>query len=163
MSTVILGGGIIGTSIAYYLSANQPEGEIHIVEQSPELFSAASGYAAGFLARDWFVPSLAPLGALSFDLHKELAAENYGQKNWGFMNGTAFNLDTVSLPRQGAPRGDDWLQTETSRAETAAGSDDPARVEWPEWLTRQKEGMIERISEEGTVAQVWVASKRTDP
>jgi glycine/D-amino acid oxidase-like deaminating enzyme len=147
MSTVILGGGIIGTSIAYYLSANQPEGEIHIVEQSPELFSAASGYAAGFLARDWFVPSLAPLGALSFDLHKELAAENYGQKNWGFMNGTAFSLDTVSRQRQGAPRGD--------------GSDDPTPVEWPKWLTKQKEGMIERISEEGTVAQVWVASKRT--
>ncbi|KAJ6001556.1 hypothetical protein N7522_006783 [Penicillium canescens] len=154
MSTVILGGGIIGTSIAYYLSANQPEGEIHIVEQSPELFSAASGYAAGFLARDWFVPSLAPLGALSFDLHKELAAGNDGQKNWGFMNGTAFNLDAVSRQRQGAPPGDDWLQTETSRAETAAGSDDPAPVEWPEWLTRRKEGMIERISQEGTVAQV---------
>lgn len=154
MSTVILGGGIIGTSIAYYLSANQPEGEIHIIEQSPELFSAASGYAAGFLARDWFVPSLAPLGALSFDLHKKLAAENDGQKNWGFMNGTAFNLDTVSRQRQGTPHDDDWLQTGTSRAETAAGSHDPTTVEWPEWLTRQKEGILERISQEGTVAQV---------
>jgi glycine/D-amino acid oxidase-like deaminating enzyme len=154
MSTVILGGGIIGTSIAYYLSANQPEGEIHIIEQSPELFSAASGYAAGFLARDWFVPSLAPLGALSFDLHKKLAAENDGQKNWGFMNGTVFNLDTVSRQRQDTPHGDDWLQTGTSRAETAAGSDDPTTVEWPEWLTRQKEGILERISQERTVAQV---------
>ncbi|CAI7609227.1 unnamed protein product [Penicillium glandicola] len=154
MSTVILGGGIIGASIGYYLSANQPEGEIHIVEQSPELFTAASGYAAGFLARDWFVPSLVPLGAMSFDLHRELAAAQGGDKKWGFMKGTAFNLDTVAQRKRGAPRGDDWLRTGTSRAETAAGSEDTAPVEFPEWLTMQKEGILEKINQGETVAQI---------
>ncbi|KAJ5774875.1 FAD dependent oxidoreductase [Penicillium paradoxum] len=153
MSTVILGGGIIGASIGYYLSANQPEGEIHIIEQSPELFTSASGYAAGFLARDWFEPSLAPLAALSFDMHHELAATRDGNKKWGFMKGTAYNLDTVAQRKRGGPRGDDWLRTGTSRAETASGSEDTAPVQFPEWLTKQKEGILEKISQEGTVAQ----------
>ncbi|KAJ5407074.1 hypothetical protein N7465_008358 [Penicillium sp. CMV-2018d] len=154
MSTVILGGGIIGASIGYYLSANQPEGEIHIVEQSPELFTAASGYAAGFIARDWFEPSLAPLGAMSFDLHHELAAAQGGDKKWGFMKGTAFNLDTVAQRKRGGPRGDDWLRTGTSRAETAAGSKDITPVDFPEWLTMQKEGILEKISEGETATVV---------
>jgi glycine/D-amino acid oxidase-like deaminating enzyme len=47
MSTVILGGGIIGSSIAYYLSENGSSDEIHIVEASSQLFSAASGSVAG--------------------------------------------------------------------------------------------------------------------
>ncbi|KAJ6191049.1 hypothetical protein N7519_001070 [Penicillium mononematosum] len=153
MSTIILGGGIIGASIGYYLSANQPKGEIHIVEQSPELFTSASGYAAGFLARDWFEPSLAPLGAMSFDLHHELAAAHGGDKKWGFMKGVAFNLDTVAQRKRGGSRGDDWLRTGTSRAEAAAGSEDTAPVEFPEWLTMQKEGVLEKISHGETVAQ----------
>lgn len=153
MSTIILGGGVIGASIGYYLSANQPKGEIHIVEQSPELFTSASGYAAGFLARDWFEPSLAPLGAMSFDLHHELAAAHGGDKKWGFMKGVAFNLDTVAQRKRGGSRGDDWLRTGTSRAEAAAGSEDTAPVEFPEWLTMQKEGVLEKISHGETVAQ----------
>ncbi|CAG8893476.1 unnamed protein product [Penicillium egyptiacum] len=155
MSTVILGGGIIGASIGYYLSANQPEGEIHIVDQSRELFTSASGYAAGFLARDWFEPSLAPLGAMSFDLHHELAAAHGGDRKWGFMKGTAFNLDTVAQrKREGGSSNDDWLRTGNSRAETAAGSEDTAPVEFPEWLTMQKGGVLEKINRGETVAQV---------
>ncbi|KOC12542.1 FAD dependent oxidoreductase superfamily, partial [Aspergillus flavus AF70] len=66
MPTVILGGGIIGSTIAYYLSETHPPGDIHIIESSTELFSSASGYAAGFLAKDWFGPDVASLGELSF-------------------------------------------------------------------------------------------------
>jgi glycine/D-amino acid oxidase-like deaminating enzyme len=50
--TVIIGGGIIGTSIAYYLSEASDPTEIHLVESCPEFFASASGYAGGFLARD---------------------------------------------------------------------------------------------------------------
>lgn len=154
MSTVILGGGIIGSSIAYYLSANKAHCEIHVIDQSPELFSSASGFAAGFLTRDWFAPSLASLGALSFDLHQELAAEHGGDRKWGFMRGTAFSLDTVSGVKADDPRGDDWLQTSASRAETATGYKDANSVEWPTWLTKQEGGVLERISQDETVAQV---------
>ncbi|KAF4978884.1 hypothetical protein F66182_17320, partial [Fusarium sp. NRRL 66182] len=71
MSTVIIGGGIIGASIAHYLSnpsssSNaQQDYKIHVIESSGHLFSGASGYAAGFIAKDWFAPALAPLGKLS--------------------------------------------------------------------------------------------------
>lgn len=154
MSTVILGAGIIGSSIAYYLSASKPQGEIHIIDQSQELFTSASGFAGGFLARDWFAPSLAPLGALSFDLHRELAAEHGGDKKWGFMRGTAFSLDKSARGKTGGASEGDWMETGASRAETATGPEDTSSVEWPAWLTRQKGGALELISEDETVAQV---------
>lgn len=155
MPTVILGGGIIGASIAYYLSAQNPKEEIHIVESSSQLFSAASGYAAGFLAKDWFAPSLAPLAALSFDLHDELAVQNGGERKWGYMKGAAFSLDVASSSKKRGARGDDWLRHGTSRAETAAGSVDGAGYEPPAWLTKQKGRSVEKISSgDDTVAQV---------
>ncbi|GAB1197183.1 hypothetical protein APSETT444_006474 [Aspergillus pseudonomiae] len=78
MPTVILGGGIIGSATAYYLSETLPAGDIHVVESSSQLFSSASGYAGGFLARDWFAPAVASLGELSFGLHESLAVEHGG-------------------------------------------------------------------------------------
>ena len=152
MSTVILGGGIIGSSIAYYLSESQQAGDVHIIEPSSRLFSGASGYAAGFLAKDWFAPSLAPLGELSFNLHESLAAENGGAENWGYMKGTALSLAPGVESEMGL-HGDDWLSAGASRAETAVGSRESATVDLPEWLTRQKGMALERISDDDT-AQV---------
>ncbi|TKA72837.1 hypothetical protein B0A55_06047 [Friedmanniomyces simplex] len=52
-AVVILGGGIIGFSIAYYLSQDPHyKGRIHVVDAADRLFESASGYAGGFLARD---------------------------------------------------------------------------------------------------------------
>ena len=87
---------------------------------------------------------------MSFDLHHELAAAHGGDKKWGFM---AFNLDTVAQRKRGGARGDDCLRTGISRAEAAAGSEDTAPVEFPEWLTMQKEGVLENISHGETVTQ----------
>lgn len=160
MSTIILGGGIIGSSIAYYLSerrSNDTCDDIHIIESSSQLFSAASGYAAGFLAKNWFAPSLAPLGALSFDLHRELAEEHGGAQKWGYMRGTALSLDASDTSKKRGKRGDDWLRAGTSRAETAAmAADAIAWEQSPQWLTRQEGGRVEKISDDDTVAQVFV-------
>lgn len=150
MSTVILGGGIIGSSIAYYLSSKQFTDEIHIIEPSSKLFNAASGYAAGFLTRDWFSPSLAPLGALSFDLHHGLAAEHGGEEKWGYMKGTALSLDVTTENEENGVHGDDWLRAGTSRAETASGFDQSNVYDSPAWLTKQRGGIVERISDEDT-------------
>ena len=117
-TTVILGTGIIGLSTAYYLShlSEQDQGEntptpdhpqapssstsaprerhrIHLVEPCPELFASASGKAAGFLAKDWFAPAVAPLGAFSFDLHRKLAQEHGGNANWGWSESVSYALD----------------------------------------------------------------------
>lgn len=161
MSTVIIGGGIIGLSIAYYLSDPElPAGQkqdIHIIDSSPELFASASGYAAGFLAKDWFSPELAPLGALSFDLHRQLAKDYNGSKIWGYMDGTALNLQMEGPDGKKTGRGDDWINRGASRAEAAAMGDGPSsdgRDPSPAWLTKQKGGIVERISKDGHVAQV---------
>jgi len=52
---VIIGGGIAGTSTAYYLStslARSPETKITLVEGT-KIAAGASGYSGGFLAKDW--------------------------------------------------------------------------------------------------------------
>lgn len=152
MSTVILGAGIIGTASAYYLSQsmNTPPSAIHLVESSPRLFASASGYAAGFLAKDWFSSSVAPLGALSFDLHKQLAEEHNGRDRWGYSRSTG-----TSLADTGGKRGEDWLREGNSRAE-AAGRHDFVNGDGPAWLTGGGTGKVEVISEGDSTAQVCV-------
>lgn len=131
MATVIIGVGIIGTSTAYYLSQSHTP-SIHLIESSPELFASASGYAAGFLARDWFAPASASLGRLSFDLHKKLAKEHNGHEIWGYSRSTATSLaETI-----GGGEEEDWLGEGTSRAKAAkriAENDDTR----PVWLAPQ--------------------------
>ena len=160
MPTVIVGGGIIGASTAYYLSTISTEDEdIHIIDSSSQLFNGASGYAAGFLAKDWFSPSVAQLGELSFSLHRELAEKNDGFDRWGYMKGVAFSLDTTTAASYYASGNehdpDDWLREGTSRAEVSGhsrGTDSSVRP--PAWLTKQKGGIVQKISSLDTVAQV---------
>ncbi len=93
-TTVILGAGIIGLSTAHSLARIAPPGHsIHLVEPAPELFSSASGKAAGFCAKDWFAPAIAPLGALSFELHHTLADKHDGRARWGYSESLSYSLD----------------------------------------------------------------------
>lgn len=132
MATVIVGGGIIGLSTAYYLSLaatasntkSKPE-EIHIVDSAPALFASASGFAGGFLAADWFSPEVASLGALSFKLHRELAEKFDGPKRWGYAPSWVYGLqehddDSGTRWKYGLGRQEsDWLSDGTSRAGAA--------------------------------------------
>ena len=148
MSTVIVGAGIIGTSTAYYLSQSETyKGEIHLLEASPELFASASGYAAGFLARDWFSPRLARLGALSFDLHKQLAEENHGYEIWGYSRSSGTSLEESV----GAANGADWLREGASRSVAAAKTGN-AGGSGPTWLQRHSD--LDVMSDGSTTAQV---------
>ncbi|KAI9700688.1 MAG: hypothetical protein M1836_002057 [Candelina mexicana] len=153
MSTVILGAGIVGCSTAYFLSQSPrtQAQHIHLVEPSPRLFASASGYAAGFLARDWFSSSVAAVGALSFDLHKELAEKHNGKERWGYSRSTGTSLSEDG--RLGGERGDDWLREGGSRAEVAA-KHEFGGGEYPSWLTRREGGRIEVISEDDSTAIV---------
>ena len=125
--TVIVGSGIIGISTAYYLSRlpleenpakisggdvqnTKREHYIHLVDPAPVLFEhAASGKAGGFLARNWFPPSVAELGAFSFDLHKKLAERFDGRNKWGWGQSTVINLDVTGNPKKGDQREDEEL------------------------------------------------------
>ena len=149
MATVIIGAGIIGTSTAYYLSESDTSpSDIHLIESSPQLFASASGYAAGFLARDWFSPTVFALGALSFNLHKQLAEANNGGEKWGYSRSTAYSLEE-SIGGQG----EDWLSEGASRVR-AANKSGSGNWDGPTWLTDN--GSLEVISTGDTTAQVYV-------
>lgn len=153
-NTVILGAGIIGTSTAYYLSESgrTPASSIHLVDASPRMFASASGYAGGFLARDWFSPAVASLGALSFDLHRQLAAQHGGRERWGYSRCTG-----MSTVESDGKRGEDWLREGTSRAGASAVHELRDEDSRPAWFTKSVEsGRVETISKDDNVAQVYV-------
>lgn len=174
MATIIIGGGIIGLSTAYYLATLEPElaasHKIHIVDSASHLLLSASAYAGGFLAKDWFNPSVSSLGELSFRLHKELAAANDGSRNWSYMPSTAYSLAIESSGvRRKHNKGDDWLTEGTSRVDAAGAlssegvqptGDAVARNQMlnfdgtPAWFTKQKGGTLEVIDAEGGCAQI---------
>jgi glycine/D-amino acid oxidase-like deaminating enzyme len=80
MRVLICGGGVIGASIAYFLSRR---GVTPIVIEHTGLASAASGKSGGFLALDWCDGTpLAALARRSFALHARLATEIGG--DWGY-------------------------------------------------------------------------------
>lgn len=81
---VIIGGGIIGSTTAYYLT-HHPKYDpnlhsIHLIEGT-KIAAGASGKAGGLLAL-WAYPSC--LVPLSFKLHAELAEEHSGAERWGY-------------------------------------------------------------------------------
>jgi glycine/D-amino acid oxidase-like deaminating enzyme len=86
---IIVGGGVIGTLIAYYLSKYN-ENEIIIIEKS-SIACAASGKAGGFLAKNWceYSKPLSELSEKSFELHEELSQiieEEYGYRKLNAIN-----------------------------------------------------------------------------
>ena len=80
MRVLICGGGVIGASIAYFLSCRGAEA---VVIERTGIACAASGKSGGFLALDWCDGS--PLEALarrSFALHASLPEKIGG--DWGY-------------------------------------------------------------------------------
>src|SRR5215472_13438176 len=74
MDVLICGGGVIGASIAYFLSCR---GVKAIVFESTGVACAASGKSGGFLARDWCEGSpLAPLARRSFAFARRAGGED---------------------------------------------------------------------------------------
>ena len=71
MDVIVVGAGVIGSAIAYYLS--QKGIKATVVERC-EPACAASGKSGGFLARDWCVGQPQEhLAQISFDLHLDLS------------------------------------------------------------------------------------------
>ena len=86
MRVLICGGGVIGASIAYFLSRR---GVQAVVIERTGMACAASGKSGGFLALDWCDGSpLAPLARRSFALHASLAEELGG--DWGYRRLTTY-------------------------------------------------------------------------
>ena len=82
---LIAGGGVIGSSIAYYLAQQpqQPRTQITVIEAHTPACSA-SGKAGGFLALDWCdAGPLENLARKSFALHADLS-EKFGPDTIGY-------------------------------------------------------------------------------
>jgi glycine/D-amino acid oxidase-like deaminating enzyme len=89
---VICGGGVIGTSIAYFLSLRGVE---TVVVERTGVANAASGKSGGFLALDWCRGTpVDRLARRSFQLHAELASSlSQGlDLDWGYRR-----LSTLSV------------------------------------------------------------------
>jgi len=98
MKVLICGGGVIGTSIAYFLSQRNVEA---VVVERTGIANAASGKSGGFLALDWSDGSpLAPLSRRSFQLHAELAAGL--DRDWGYRR--VETLSVISSTHQDVSR-----------------------------------------------------------
>ncbi|HEX3861929.1 MAG TPA: FAD-dependent oxidoreductase [Stellaceae bacterium] len=81
MRVLICGGGVIGASIAYFLSCRGVEATV--IERTG-IACAASGKSGGFLAAEWCDGSpVQELAHRSFALHAELA-ERLGGNAWGY-------------------------------------------------------------------------------
>lgn len=89
MRVLICGGGVIGTTLAYFLARRGVEA---VVIERCEVACAASGGSGGFLALDWCDGSpVSQLARRSFALHEELAAQLDGAA-WGYRR-----LDTLGV------------------------------------------------------------------
>src|ERR1700731_3554528 len=101
MHVLICGGGVIGASIAYFLSCR---GTVATVIERTGLACAASGKAGGFLALDWCDGTpLEALACRSFALHARLAAEIGG--DWGYRRLTTY----FGWARVGRPSKIPWV------------------------------------------------------
>jgi len=101
-SIVIVGGGIIGSTTAYFLTRhpkyNPALHSIHLVEAT-SIASAASGKAGGLLAL-WAYPSC--IVPLSYNLHAELAKEHGGPERWGYRGVNCGSIDLAGRRISGA-------------------------------------------------------------
>src|SRR5262249_57276199 len=80
MHVLICGGGVIGASVAYFLSRRGVRSTV--IERSA-VACAASGKSGGFLALDWCDgTALEALARRSFALHAQLADEIAG--GWAY-------------------------------------------------------------------------------
>jgi len=123
MHVLICGGGVIGASIAFFLSCR---GVKATVIERTGVACAASGKSGGFLARDWCDGSpVAPLARRSFALHAELP-ERIGQ-DWGYRR-----LDTyggfAGFPRRQSPYDLSWLSREVTVSQRLGSPETTAQV-----------------------------------
>lgn len=81
---VIIGGGIIGSTTAYFLSHHpkfNPQEDTITLLEATKIAGGASGKAGGLLGL-WAYPSC--IVPLSYKLHQDLAEKHNGAERWGY-------------------------------------------------------------------------------
>ena len=154
---VIIGGGIIGCTSAYYLTRHPrfATSNTHItLLEASTIAAGASGKAGGLVAKWAYPPELT---AVSFEEHKRLAAEHDGRERWGWRevacgqwegcahvdsSGDGENDDAGLYSRSkvraatGLPDDLDWIdETLTDAYKSMAGPGETAQVHPYEFTT----------------------------
>jgi glycine/D-amino acid oxidase-like deaminating enzyme len=124
---IICGGGVIGASIAYFLSRR---GVKPIVVERTGIACAASGKSGGFLARHWCDGTpLQQLARHSFDLHAELA--EHGSEDWGYRRVTTYGgVGAATAHTRGGttPNPMDWVSSHIEVGQQLGSTQDTAQV-----------------------------------
>ena len=127
MRVLICGGGVIGASIAYFLSRRGVEAT---VIEGTGLACAASGKSGGFLALDWCDGTpLEPLARRSFALHAQLAQEL--GSDWGYRRLTTyggFAGNRHHARHRGNSRDIDWLSAGVRVDQRLGSTDTTAQI-----------------------------------
>ena len=136
MRIAICGGGVIGASIACFLSRRGAE--VTLVERTA-VACGASGKSGGFLALDWCDgTALGPLARRSFALHAELAGTS--GIDWGYRRLDSFS---VVAPARGGRLRPDWLGPEAAIAGQLGSEATTAQVH-PERFTNGMASLAQR-------------------
>ena len=122
MRVLICGGGVIGTSIAWFLAMRGAE---PIVIERTGVANAASGKSGGFLALDWCDGmALAPLARRSFALHASLAEEI--ADDWGYRHLVTYGGHAGARTRRG--RALAWLADDFAVTQRLGSTETTAQV-----------------------------------
>jgi len=142
MRVLICGGGVIGASIAYFLSRRGVEATV--IERTG-LACAASGKSGGFLASNWCDGTpLAPLARRSFVLHARLAEEI--DDDWNYRPLTTYS-GFMGLRRHSGGPGLNWLSAGVSVDQRLGSAETTAQVHPAKFTAAMMRGAQARGSE----------------
>lgn len=156
MRVLICGGGVIGASIAYFLTRR---GIATTVIERAGLACAASGKAGGFLALDWCDGTpLEVLARRSFALHAALAEEIDG--DWGYRRLTTYG-GSIGARQRYNTFGVDWLTAKVTVRQRLGSNATTAQVH-PGLFTAAMMRAAQARGAELRAGQVKGVVRRTD-
>ncbi|KAF3770829.1 FAD dependent oxidoreductase [Cryphonectria parasitica EP155] len=155
---LIVGGGVIGSTTAYYLTRHpnfDPSKHTITLLEATSIAAGASGRAGGLLAL-WAYPEC--LVPLSYRLHRELAEEHGGAEKWGYRRVKCGTIGAVVRPAdlEEARKAAQGASTDTptlTQVETAA----PPASE-PEGASRETNGDTKGAASEPSLVSATAAS-----
>jgi glycine/D-amino acid oxidase-like deaminating enzyme len=130
---VVVGGGIQGTSVAYFLAKNSDANTKITLLEAKAPASAASGKGGGFMARGWGDGSPTQrLHELAFDMYEELANElNIQSYRKLPVLSVSPGYDGIGAAKKSAALGEivpNWLDGKVGRISALGYGDDTAQV-----------------------------------
>ncbi|KAL0487205.1 oxidoreductase [Acrasis kona] len=145
---IVCGGGVIGSSIGYYLT--KKGAAVTLIERC-EIACGASGKAGGFLAKDWSDsnPSLGKLSRKSFDLHVELSKTLKKDVGFRFLDTKSIVVSESPKKKQDLP---DWVDGPI-RSQSDIGSNKTTAQVHPHLFTH---ALVEAAKENGLKVHIGV-------